>query len=344
MKEGTRQMKRAGFTIVELLTVMSVIAILIGLLVPALAMVRDFANQIQQGAQFHSIEVGLDMYKTEFGEYPESNDNSMNTFSSPQHPIDSTPYTGANKMAEALVGMDFLGVHPATDFRSSGRADVQDRDGIIQTNVLLYRDAAVNGIVNTETAEENIKKRSGGMGAPFIDLENANAFRMEDVYDSTDLTAIGFVLDNGSDLIGSPVLCDVYAKKRPSVTRAKTGMPILYFRARTQFTQQDYQNPAMSPTQPGAEEDDVYYYYDNENLLALGSAESTPVDHPLSDGVDDLRDFEDMLVNKQILMASGTAMMKRPYRASSYILISAGKDGLYGTADDITNFKKNDEQ
>ena len=27
-----------------------------------------------------------------------------------------------------------------------------------------------------------------------------------------------------------------------------------------------------------------------------------------------------------------------PYRADSYILISAGPDGLYGTGDDITNF------
>ena len=32
--------------------------------------------------------------------------------------------------------------------------------------------------------------------------------------------------------------------------------------------------------------------------------------------------------------------IKRPYRAQSYILISAGKDGLYGTSDDITNFKQ----
>jgi hypothetical protein len=28
----------------------------------------------------------------------------------------------------------------------------------------------------------------------------------------------------------------------------------------------------------------------------------------------------------------------RPYNADRFILISAGKDGLYGTADDICNF------
>lgn len=30
--------------------------------------------------------------------------------------------------------------------------------------------------------------------------------------------------------------------------------------------------------------------------------------------------------------------MSRPYRAETYILISAGEDGLYGTMDDICNF------
>jgi len=29
----------------------------------------------------------------------------------------------------------------------------------------------------------------------------------------------------------------------------------------------------------------------------------------------------------------------RPFRADTYILISAGKDGLYGTKDDICNFE-----
>ena len=30
----------------------------------------------------------------------------------------------------------------------------------------------------------------------------------------------------------------------------------------------------------------------------------------------------------------------RPYRADSYILMSAGFDGLYGTKDDVFNFEK----
>ena len=41
-----------------------------------------------------------------------------------------------------------------------------------------------------------------------------------------------------------------------------------------------------------------------------------------------------MIVNEQV------QTIRRPYRADTYILVSAGKDGDFGTADDIFNFEK----
>jgi hypothetical protein len=38
------------------------------------------------------------------------------------------------------------------------------------------------------------------------------------------------------------------------------------------------------------------------------------------------------------------ASLPRPYRRDSYILISAGYDGLYGTADDVLNFEWKDRE
>ena len=104
-------------------------------------------------------------------------------------------------------------------------------------------------------------------------------------------------------------------------------MPILYYKARTGFTRQQWDDALGI-------DDDVYNYQDNQRLLLLGSATSEVIDHPLADTVDDYMDFENMILNPEV------SIINKPYRAESYILVSAGKDGLYGTSDDICNFKK----
>jgi len=299
--------QKAGFTIVELLTVMGVIAILIGLLVPALNLVHDYAKEIQQRGQFHSIEVAIELYKTEFGSYPPSNDNSQ----APAHPVDATPYCGANKLAEALVGLDMLGFHPNSDFRADGRNTVIDKTGTqIVDQDIYYGVPGVSENTNWQTLDENYNARKG----PFIDLENANVYRMTDLWADTDLASF-----RTTDPI-SLVLCDVFQKKR--VSGKKTGMPVLYFRARTQFNQQDLSDGT---------DNDIYNYYDNANIIDL----QTPDDPPVAHQIDDQK-FEDMILNKKISEGG----FKRPYRAGTYILLSAGKDGIYGTGDDIFNFKK----
>ena len=76
MKTRTKkQPKGPAFTIVELLTVMAVIAMLIGLLVPALNLVRRHAKDTQQRAQFNAINAGLEIFKNDYSDYPESDAN-----------------------------------------------------------------------------------------------------------------------------------------------------------------------------------------------------------------------------------------------------------------------------
>lgn len=90
--------KKAAFTIIELLTVMSVIIILIGLLVPGLNALRRYARKVAQKNQFHAIDVGLETFNAEWGDYPNS-DAQAN-------------YCGAIRLTEAMVGADLLGYAP----------------------------------------------------------------------------------------------------------------------------------------------------------------------------------------------------------------------------------------
>jgi hypothetical protein len=92
-------------------------------------------------------------------------------------------------------------------------------------------------------------------------------------------------------------------------------MPILYYKAHTN----------------ASEMAKAYYSDDNSNFVN---------GHPIDD-------------TGSILNSSGVTLPKfyniiknpnftvndRPYRSESYILISAGADGKYGTADDVMNFE-----
>lgn len=306
-----RNEKRSAFSIIELITVMGIIAILIGLLVPALTKVHDAAKNVQQRAQFHSIEVALQIAAMDKGDggiggYPESNDNSVAPFLD----VDNTPYCGANKLAEAMVGLDYIGFHPNSAFRSDGINTVLLKDGTWEERPVYN----VAGDDTWQTATENQNSRIG----PLVDLETANAYQMQDVWSLSELDDF---------LPTSLVLCDVYTETRPN--GKETGMPILYYKARTIYKAQNSDDGAR---------DDIYYFRDNLKMMYLDVPESGEI-HPLSDTVDDMGDFERMVLNTQITKITGN-FVKKPYNEDTFILLSAGKDQLYGTADDIVNFKK----
>ncbi|MCK5565428.1 MAG: hypothetical protein KAJ07_09295 [Planctomycetes bacterium] len=285
------------------------------------------SKEIMQRSQFAAIDVALEMYRMEFGDYPPSNDNDDLYDPVNNHLYDPTPYGGANKLAEALAGLDMLGVHPNTDFRSDGNNMRDDGAGSGQLEEYAVYHVNFDDLGNAmgqyaETAVENFLARKG----PFIDTQVANVFNMQDVYGDVQNFRIFHAVP--SEIDRSLVLCDVFEKRRN--TGKLTGMPVLYYKART-YAQQDV-------TDPGEISDDIYYYPDNWNLLNLGTSfgfgyNYYPDQHPLNDPMPEgFINFEQMILNPNI------TVIKRPYRADSYILISAGEDGLYGTSDDITNF------
>jgi type II secretory pathway pseudopilin PulG len=282
--------KKAAFTIVELLTVMSIIVILIGLLVPSLNMAKRYAKKVRQKAQFHSIEAAIELFNNEFDGYPDSRE------------VDPTgqPYCGAMKLCEAMMGQDLMGFHPDSAFRSDG-TDGFNRD-----------------VYPPNPNQDNLRARKG----PYVQLESANACKLEGLYANTR----GFDPTNY-------VLCDVYDRATHRLTGKRIGMPILYYRA---DTSRDL-HLCDAPDDPG----NIYNYRDNHELVSLGMPWDPPPTGPMPKLFADPQATPPEPEGKRFYWNTRNDKIdtaSRPYRADSYILISAGFDGEYGTSDDICNF------
>lgn len=294
MKTDSNKMsKNAAFTIVELLTVMSIITILIGLLVPALNKVKRYSYEVKQKAQLKGIETGLEFFNAEFGDYPDSG---------PLDPI-GVPYCGAMKLCEAMMGWDLMGIHQESVFRS---------DGMDGTGKVLYPNDNISAI---EACKDSLCIRKG----PYLPLEGTDAFAIGDLYS-----------DTGPFSSRHFVLSDVFKHVPHLKTGRKVGMPILYYKANTM----NFQHNINNPNDP----DNIYNYRDNQALLALGKpwepASLTNSPHRLlTVNEQGAGRFYLNTKNHEITTAS------RPYRADTFILISAGYDSEYGTPDDICNYK-----
>jgi len=271
--------KKAAFTIIELLTVMSIIVILIGLLVPSMNMARRFARKLTQKNQLHVIGVAIEFFNSEWDGYP------------PSSALDGEgqPYCGALKLAEAMVGQDLMGFHPDSLFI---------RDGVDGTGRLLYGPTTL-----------------GARKQLYLQLESANVYRLRDLYGAN---TEPLVPDNF-------VLCDVYTRELR--TGLKMGMPVLYYKAETTNNLHD---PNNLPT-PLDNNGNIYNHWDNQALVGLGrpwEEIGKATKHSLSEPYR----FYKNTRNYKIVRPA------RPFRSDTFILMSAGYDGEYGTADDICNF------
>ena len=319
--------KNSAFTVIELITVIVIISILVSLLLPGISMVRNLAKNTQQKAQFTALELALEAFKNDYGQYPESS-------------IYTNTYMGAQKLAEAMVGRDRLGFHPDTDWG----------EGLVYTWDLYYRGvlsdfnpSGSNKRGTDETDKENFEKRKD----PYIELESSNVFRLKSDTSSADKkTGLYDVAVNPLDE-DSLVLCDAYKRNKVTVylpgaktKMIKAGNPILYYRANLQ-----------SKTSNGPIQNRIYNAADNFTVVdvvgKIMKARKETTEDELNDytiynnTLGNHTRFYELISDPKVATGSGTdALRYWPYNSQTYILISAGKDGLYGTEDDICNFDK----
>lgn len=272
---------RGGFTVLELVATIVIIGILLSLLIPALNTVQQVAGKVRQKSQFGSIELALEAYREDMDDYPESSTTIVTA--------GTENYCGAQKLAEAVVGLDSFGFHPDTLWDGSGA------DG---TGNPIYKTHAAYSALTADEKKANLAERKG----PYLELETANAVELGDIYASTGIL-------KGSTF----VLADTFKNVKHALTGKKTGMPILYFKA----------NPLMAGG---------YDFNGDENrdICDLGVPFDGTVHEIVKSGM--------YVSNLYDIFQNPNYTVYRPYRSESYILMSAGPDGYYGTLDDVFNF------
>ena len=305
-----RKRKSYGFTLIELLVVISIITLLVGIMSAGLHKMVVHARGLKQKAQLNAIEIGLEFFEKRYDILPDS----KYTFSAETGEM----VNGAQHLAEALLGRDEAGFDPKTRWHEAGEDTITD----------LYR--------NDDTTAEGRKSLNRRLG-PFMDVQSTGAYTVDEIYGD-----VNYGVHSGEDWYRSPVITDVFGAKKIELAngvKVKVGSPVLYYKAnvssrihKQDATQADYTgNPDITKW--------IYNFWDNTGITGdqdknpgsgLPGHKGEAVDNVLT-----ITKFYEMITNTKV--SPGTNM-ERPYNAKSYLLISAGFDGIYGTRDDVTNF------
>jgi type II secretory pathway pseudopilin PulG len=287
---------RTGFTLMELLVVIAIIMALIGILVPGIRGVKRIAKNLEQKSLYHNIEIGMETYRKDFGDYPESR-RKQKDGAGPY-------YTGAQHLAEALVGRDSRGFEPIQSRKWQWPGDEPS------TEYGLYAPES------SPLYAKSLARRK----PLYINLKDTGAFLPGEMYSDTG--------DVVSEVSGqrAPIVADMFYRKKITLASTgetvKIGSPILYFKANT--GSDVYFKDIASRTNFQKWK---FNFYDNEALIDLKTMEDQSIDHEM-----DAANFYKSIADRN-------APFDRPLNEKTYILISAGYDGIYGTKDDVTNIK-----
>lgn len=306
-----------GFTLIELLVVIAIIALLVGLLAPGIKVFKRSADNLKQKSVFHGFETGLELFAKDFDGYP----NSDLTGADLDDP--GAPYVcGAQHLAEALVGQDEKGFDPLSKFS----APYDEANSETEVYASTAKGSSPEEIADSEN------RRKG----PYSELKkDVGVFTIEQLFANTK------DVYQSAGAYKAPVLTDVFHSTKIEVNgkKIKVGSPILYYKAdaASRFFW-DGVDPAAPPVETWRM---IYDYEDNRPIIELGTLEDQNILHVFDDnatetdpetGLKGLPFFYNTITNPTV------TSFKKPFNTKTFLLISAGWDGKFGTKDDISNF------
>jgi hypothetical protein len=323
------------------MVVVAIIALLIGLLVPAISAVRKQAKVADTKALFATLTQGNEQFRTNEaigGSYipsatdslasPDSQYSSMyNVMAGPFQSVGGEQYllaNGANLLVYGLAGADGLG--------TAGFLDL-DRDG-----------AWCNDIHDVESSGDEPD------GAYALDPDTRDPLQpRHGPYISDDafsrIKTMEQVAEDGVVVDG----CLNDACRSQKVFVDAWGQPVLYYRAR--------KAARFMVTNPGGDEIGVFDQRDNAfytgshdvgagdiNGLDMGAGKGHKIDtsefpEPNPNNSDLAgSDFDNTF--ERFIWDQSVPQKNVPVNRETFLLISAGADALYGTTDDVVNWTR----
>ncbi len=345
-----------AFSLVELLTVIFIISLLIGILIPSINNARNAAKKLATSKTIDAIKVGLEMFKNDNGPQFRQTNGYPPSFSHPRIPgyafnayqgrfpflpdaPDANPQVyGAHWLPAMLMGVHQLGYVK--------RSTVPIQDNLRKTPSLWY---------STDTTASTLLPLEGPL---YVDPGNIKTRRTKDLPGRENPEFFpDWNVGNDIKMRDLPVIVDAF------------DQPILYYAANTHgrttnMLEDEHLAPGEEyPGGPQREGVPFYFHQDNEGFTGTSSDPAEegelgwdfggrPKGHaigesgaqlPAADVVRSINreTFARYIVDRKIyqsvaLSPTATAPL-RPVNADGYLLISAGPDGRYGTNDDVNN-------